>query len=169
MGIAILSAGSVAIMGALFWLTLELHPVDYQQLTPTDTGLAYWATLAYLYLSILVIVAFSLLVATLSTTPMLPLLLGIGFAVVAGSIGASLDFLLYSDMAEDGHREHFGGLLQVASWVIPDLGRLDIRDWTLYGAVPSFKQLLLTLVMACAYIALMLGLAVNRFQAREFT
>ncbi len=168
-GIAILSAGSVAIMGSLFWLTLHLHPADYQQLTPTDTGLAYWVTLAYLYLSILVIVAFSLLVATLSTTPMLPLLLGIGFAVVASSIGTTLDFLLYSELAEEAQRETLGSFLQAASWVIPDLGRLDIRDWTLYGARPGASQLLFPLIMAAGYMAIMLGLAVNRFQSREFS
>ncbi len=169
LGIAILSAGSVAIMGLLFWLSLHYQPVDYEQLTPPNTGLAYWATLAYLYLSILVVVAFALLVATLSTTPMLPLLLGIGFAVVASSIGATLDFLLYSELAEEGQRETLGSFLKTASWIIPDLSRLDIRDWTLYGAKPGASQLVLPLIMASAYIAIMLGLAVNRFQSREFT
>jgi ABC-type transport system involved in multi-copper enzyme maturation permease subunit len=131
--------------------------------------MAYWATCAYLYLTILVVIAFAVLVATLSTTPMLPLLLGIGFAVVASSIGATLDFLLYSDLAEEAQRQHLSGILQVASFAIPDLSRLDIRDWALYGAEPDRHQLLLPLVMALAYIAFMLGLAINRFQAREFT
>jgi ABC-type transport system involved in multi-copper enzyme maturation permease subunit len=168
-GIALLSAGSVAIMAAILWLTLQYKMVDYQQLTPIDTGMAYWATCLYLYISILVVAAFALLVATLSTTPMLPLLLGMGFAVVASSIGATLDFLLYSELAEEGQRESLSGLLQTASWIFPDLSRLDIRDWTLYGAQPDARQLLLPLVMAFAYIAVMLGLAVNRFQAREFS
>ncbi len=168
-GIALLSAGSVAIMATILWLTLQFKVGNYQQLTPIDTGMAYWATCLYLYISILVVTAFALLVATLSTTPMLPLLLGIGFAVVASSIGATLDFLLYSDLAEEGQRESLSGLLQSASWIFPDLSRLDIRDWTLYGAQPDARQLLLPLVMAFAYIAVMLGLAVNRFQAREFT
>jgi ABC-type transport system involved in multi-copper enzyme maturation permease subunit len=167
-GIALLSAGSVAIMGTLLWCTLLINPADYSQVTPIDTGLAYWATCLYLYLSILVVTAFALLIATLSTTPMLPLLLGIGFAVVASSIGATLDFLLYSELAEEAQREHLSGLLQAASWAIPDLSRLDIRDWTLYGARPDAQQLLYPLVMAFAYISIMLGLAVNRFQAREF-
>jgi ABC-type transport system involved in multi-copper enzyme maturation permease subunit len=168
-GIALLSAGSVAIMATILWVTLQFKMVDYNQMTPIDTGLAYWATCFYLYISILVVAAFALLVATLSTTPMLPLLLGAGFAVVASSIGATLDFLLYSDLAEEAQRESLSGVLQAASWVFPDLSRLDIRDWTLYGAAPDARQLLLPLVMAFAYIAVMLGLAVNRFQAREFT
>lgn len=168
-GIALLSAGSVTVMGTLLWCTLQFNPVDYQQVTPVDTGLAYWATCAYLYLTIMVVAAFALLVATISTTPMLPLLLGIGFAVVASSIGATLDFLLYSELAEDAQRESLSGLLQTASWIFPDLSRLDIRDWALYGAQPDARQLLLPLGMACSYIAVMLGLAVNRFQAREFT
>ena len=100
---------------------------------------------------------------------MLPLLLGIGFAVVASSIGTTLDFLLYSELADEAQRETLGSFLQVASWVAPDLGRLDIRDWTLYGAKPGVNQLLLPLIMAAGYIAIMLGLAVNRFQSREFT
>lgn len=168
-GIALLCAGAVLIMGALLWVTVHFNPVDYEQLTPVDTGLAYWATCAYLYLMIMVVVAFAVLVATLSTTPMLPLLLGIGFAIVASSIGASLDFLLYSTLAEEGHRENLGGMLQIASYAIPDLGRLDIRDWALYGAAPDAKQLLYPALMAFAYMAAMLGLAINRFQAREFT
>lgn len=167
-GVAILTGGAVLVMAALLWITVRFHPVAYQQLTPVDSGLAFWATCAYLYLSIMVVVAFAVLVATLSTTPMLPLLLGLGFAVVASSIGATLDFLLYSDLAEEAQRKQLGGVLQIASFVIPDLSRLDIRDWTLYGARPDNAQLLLPLVMAGAYITIMLGLAINRFQAREF-
>lgn len=167
-GIAFLSAGAVLIMGALLWLTVYFNPLEYKQLTPVDTGIAYWATCAYLYLAIMVVVAFAVLVATLSTTPMLPLMLGLGFAVVASSIGVSLDFLLYSDLAEERHRTYLGGMLELASYAIPDLSRLDIRDWTLYGVIPDAKQLLLPVLMAFAYIAAMLGLAINRFQAREF-
>lgn len=168
-GIALLSAAAVAIMGTLMWITVRFNPVQYAQSTPLDIGLAYLATCAYLYLAILVIAAFAVLVATLSTTPMLPILLGLGFAVVASSIGATLDFLMYSDMAEPGQRENLSGLLQSASYIIPDLSRLDIRDWALYGAQPDSQQLLLPPLMALAYIIVMLGLAVNRFQAREFT
>lgn len=168
-GIALLIAGAVLVMGALLWMTVHFNPVDYHQVTPVDTGLAYWASCAYLYLAILVVTAFAVLVVTLSTTPMLPLLLGIGFAVIASSIGATLDFLLYSDLAEAGHREQLSGLLRGASYVVPDLSRLDIRDWTLYGVEPDTGRLLLPVVMAGSYIAVMLGLAINRFQAREFT
>lgn len=169
LGIALLTGGAVLVMAGLLWVTVRFHPVAYQQITPVASGLAFWATCAYLYLSIMAVVAFSVLVATLSTTPMLPLLLGLGFAVVASSIGATLDFLLYSDLAEEAHSEQLGGVLQFASFAIPDLSRLDIRDWTLYGVVPDTKQLLYPVLMAFAYIAVMLGLAINRFQAREFT
>lgn len=168
LGVAALTGGAVLIMGVLLWLTVRFHPVAYQQITLVDIGLAFWASCAYLYLSIMVVVAFAVLVATLSTTPMLPLLLGLGFAVVASSIGATLDFLLYSDLAEEAQREHLGGALQIASFAIPDLSRLDIRDWALYSARPDNAQLLLPVIMASAYISIMLGLAINRFQAREF-
>lgn len=168
-GIAILTAGATLVMGAMLWVTVYFNPVDYQQLTPIDPGLPYWMTCAYLYITTLVVVAFAILIATLSTTPMLPLLLGLGFAVVASAIGATLDYLMYSDFAEDDQRESLGGMLQFAMYLIPDLSRLDIRDWALYGAAPDARQLLLPLAMAAAYIAVMLGLAINRFQTREFS
>lgn len=168
-GIAILTAGAVLVMGFLLWLTVRLQPVEYMQVTPVASGLPYWVTCVFLYVTIMVVVAFAMMVATLSTTPMLPVLLGLGFAVVASSIGATLDFLLYSDAAEASQREQLGGVLQVASVALPDLSRLDIRDWTLYGARPDTSQLLYPLLMAAGYIALMLGLAINRFQAREFS
>jgi Cu-processing system permease protein len=168
-GIAVLCALALAMMSSMLWLAVTFSPVDYQQLTPVHTGLAYFSTCFYLFVSVLVVVAFATVVAVLSTTPLLPLLLGIGFAILASSIGVTLDFVQMNEWAEGGQSQQLESTLQWASYMVPDLGRLDIRAWTLYGSAPSTSHLVLSLLMAGGYISVMLGIGVNRFQARQFS
>ncbi|HKL78639.1 MAG TPA: hypothetical protein VJ985_09820, partial [Gammaproteobacteria bacterium] len=64
-----------------------------------------------------------------------------------------------------------GGLspvLEALLWLLPDLSRLDLREGILYGQWPDPSVLALSALNAIGYIALLLGLAVWRFNRREF-
>jgi Cu-processing system permease protein len=54
-------------------------------------------------------------------------------------------------------------------WIIPDLSRLDWRDWTLYNLPPEAVALGWSVVMALGYAMLLLALAVIAFGRREFS
>ena len=168
-GIALLSAIAIAINGILLWIMLEIGPSDHPQATPVALGLPYWASLAYQYLGVLVVAAFATVIATLSTTPLLPLVLGLAFAICATALGPTYDYLQTSVYADTQQQAQLSPVLGYALWVLPDLSRLDIRVWALYGKAPEPSTLLAAAAMAGGYIALALGLAVNRFQRREFS
>lgn len=169
LGIALLCALAVLIVGSLLWLLLFIGPSDYNQTTPVDLGMAYWVTLLYQYLGVLVVVAFAVLISTISTTPMLPLVTGVAFAIACSAIGPTYDYLMTSDYADLEQQASLSPLLDSALWVLPDLSRLDIRIWALYGESPSRLILLAGPGMAVGYITILLSLAINRFQRREFT
>jgi len=66
-------------------------------------------------------------------------------------------------------REDLGGSLTALQWALPDLSRLDIRAGLLYGQWPPASDLLAGATMALGYTALLLGLAIWRFNTREFS
>ena len=168
-GITLLSGAAIAIMGIIVLLLVIFGPIDYPGATPVNLGVPYLCTLLYLWLSIMTVSAFALMIATLSTVPMLPLLLGGGFAIVASSIGPTVDYLLLAETADYEHRQILGPVLDKVLWLLPDLSRLDIRDWALYGARPDTDVLVAGLIMPVGYIMILLAIAINRFDARDFT
>jgi ABC-type transport system involved in multi-copper enzyme maturation permease subunit len=169
LGIAVLAALAVLIVGSLLWLLIRVGPSEYQQATPVSLGAAYWTTLFFQYLGVMVIAAFAVLIATLSTTPMLPLVLGLAFALAATALGPTYDYLQTSVYADESQRTQLSPVIGYLMWGLPDLSRLDIRVWPLYDKVPAPATLVAGLATALGYIALSLGLAVNRFQRREFS
>jgi ABC-type transport system involved in multi-copper enzyme maturation permease subunit len=62
----------------------------------------------------------------------------------------------------------FGPVIRVIYRLLPDLSRLDWRDWTLYNLAPDGAGLTWSLLMAGGYILLLLAIAVLAFQRREF-
>jgi ABC-type transport system involved in multi-copper enzyme maturation permease subunit len=169
LGIALLAACAVVIIGSLLWLLLWIGPSDHPQGTPVQLGWPYWASLLYLYLGVLVVAAFAVMIATLSTTPMLPMVLGVAFAIAATAIGPTYDYLQTSQYAEAEYQEELSKSLEYALWLLPDISRLDIRSWPLYGKMPDGAALWAGVATAAGYIALTLGIGVARFQRREFS
>jgi Cu-processing system permease protein len=166
--VLVLITGAVLLMSVLLWIAIAFNPVAYEQVHPVDTGLAYWSSFAYMTVDLWVVAAFTLLISTQSTTPMLPLLLGIAFAIATHAIGPTADFLRFSPTAEVSQQETLGPVLETALLVLPDMDRLDIRNWTLYGIMPTAAELVWPLCMALSYIGLMLAAAMMWFNRRDF-
>lgn len=170
LGMALLLAVATALLGGLLWLTVLGSGRGYQSARDVALGLPYWMTLIGLYWDVLVVLAFALCLASLSTVLVLPLALGAVFAVVSRSLGAVTDFVLVRQA--DGDSEmvaQFGPVIQVIHKFLPDLSRLDWRDWTLYNLAPDTAGLAWSLAMAFSYIGILLSIAVLVFQRREFS
>jgi ABC-type transport system involved in multi-copper enzyme maturation permease subunit len=168
LGVAALSAialaGFAALLAGLAWATgLDQGPAN-----PVQGGLALVPLLVYLWLELLVITAFAWLIAALSTTPFLPFLLGLAFAWVGRSLAPVLGYL---SAARGGTmtdiRDQLGPALEALLWLLPDLSRLDLRAGVLYGQWPDAVTLSLATANALGYAALLLGLAIWRFNHRE--
>lgn len=166
--VAILGGISLVFIGAVFRILLYLFGSDYAQLRPPALGWNYWMVLLGMWLDLLVVAAFALLLATLSTTPFLPFLLGLAFALAARGMGPTIDYLR-GERSDPLHERLFSPLLEHAYVWLPDLSRLDWRVLSLYDLPPEPVAMSLAALNALAYIVALTALAMVIFQRRNFT
>ena len=167
LGVLGLIALAALLLGMLLWLVVLMLGKGYAQGFPVVLGAPFWLTVAGLWADAAVVTAFALWVASFSTVPMLPLALGLVFAVGGKSLGAVAEYLA---KGADGDLElmRFAPIIDAIQWVLPDLSRLDWRNWPMYGLAPDGQAAGLGLIMAAGYAALLLTLAVMTFTRRDF-
>lgn len=170
--LAVAGLAAIAVIGlALFTLAawwLVAHS-GYAQAAPVQLqGAALPLTLSLIWLDLLAIGAFALLIAALSTTPMLAFFVGMAFAVSARSLGPILAYLVSDDSGAQKLAATYQPLLNAIHWVIPDLSRLDIRSAPLYGIWPETGAMLWAGAHVALYSVIALILAMLFFQRREF-
>lgn len=167
LGVLGLVALATLLLGLLLWVVVLATSRAYEQGFAVQIGLPYWLTVAGLWLDAAVVGAFALWIATFSTVPMLPLALGLAFAVGGKSLGAVAEYLA---RGADGDPAlmRFAPIIDAIQWILPDLSRIDWRAWPMYGLAPDGQAMALGVVMATSYILLMLALAVIQFSRREF-
>jgi ABC-type transport system involved in multi-copper enzyme maturation permease subunit len=169
-GIAVLLALTALIISLLLWLAVSLSGSDYPAARQVALGWPYLLTVFGLYVDALVVTAFALCLATLSTVMMLPLAVGGIFAIAGKSLGAVIDFLLVRQGDGDGEIvSRFGPVIEVLRWVLPDLSRLDWRDWPLYQLPPTGGAIMWALLMALSFAMLFLWVGIGVFRRREFS
>ena len=167
LGVLGLIALAAALLGMLLWAVVLTLGKGYAQGFPPVLGLPFWLTVAGLWLDAAVVTAFALWVATFSTVPMLPLALGLAFAVGGKSLGAVAEYMA---KGADGDPAllRMAPIIDAIQWVLPDLSRLDWRNWPMYGLAPDGQAVGLSLVLATSYSTLLITLAVMTFTRRDF-
>lgn len=167
--LAVAGLAALAVIGlglfslAAWWLIAHS---GYHQASPVYLqGMAM--VLSLIWLDLLTIGAFTLLIAALSTTPMLAFFVGMAFAVSARSLGPILAYLA-SDEAATKLTVTYQPLLNAIHWIVPDLSRLDVRSAVLYGIWPDISTAFWSSVHVILYIVITLALAILFFQRREF-
>lgn len=167
--LVLLGAMSTALLGGLLLLVMLIFGSDYQQFTPPALDGRYALALVGIWLDLLVVSAFAVLLCCLSTTPFLPFLLGLAFALAARGLGPTFDYLRHAASADPAQVRWFGPVLEYSYLWLPDLSRLDWRAMTLYGLPVDVGALGFAVLMASAYVVLMLAVALLVFQRRNFT
>lgn len=167
LGVLGLIALAAVLLAMLLWVVVLSLGKGYTQGFAIAPGIPYWSTVAGLWVDAAVVTAFALWVATFSTVPMLPLALGLAFAVGGKSLGAVAEYLA---KGAEGDLElmRLAPIIDAIQWVLPDLSRLDWRNWPMYGLAPDGQAVGLSLVLAASYAALLLTLAVMTFMRRDF-
>lgn len=166
-GILALLALAALLLGLLLWLVGLQAGLGYEQ--TASLGLPFWATLFGVWVDVAVVTAFGVLIASLSTVPVLPLALGGAFAIAAKALGEARAYILSGADGQADLVARFAPLLDTIHWLLPDLSRLDWRTWALYGTAPEGAAAGWSLVMAAGYAGVLLVLAVHLFGRREFT
>lgn len=167
LGILSLLVLAATLLGMLLWLVVLNASRGYEQGFPVFLGAPFWLTVFGMWVDAAVVTAFALWIASLSTVPMLPLILGAAFAVGGKSLGAVADYLA---QGADGDKDirRLTPVIDFIEKILPDLSRLDWRAWPMYGVAPESVAFGFTLTVAVSYAVLLLSLAIVSFSRREF-
>ena len=168
-GVLALAGCAITILGILMVIMVSASGGSYIQSSPVYIGGAVSATLLYIFIDVAVVGAFTVLISTISTTPLLPLSLGLAFAFAARGLGTALEYLRDKNSGASDLADSFGPIVNGLQWLIPDLGRLDIRAAPLYGQWPSSQALFLSAAMSFFYIIVALVSATLIFRRRQFS
>jgi Cu-processing system permease protein len=168
-GILGLLALAAALLGLLLWFAVLSVAGFYDQGFRPGLGLPFWWGVFGIWVDAALVASFALWIASLSTVPMLPVALGIAFAIAGKSLGAVIQYLEHGADNDPEFVSRFAPLIETVQWVLPDLSRLDWRAWPMYELYPGGGAIAFGLLMAAGYAMLMLGLAVLVFSRREFS
>jgi ABC-type transport system involved in multi-copper enzyme maturation permease subunit len=166
LGVAGLMVLASVLLGLLLWITVLISGGNYEQGFPVVLGIPYWLTVFGLWLDALVVAAFALWIATLSTVPVLPLALGLAFAVAGKTLGAVVEYMV-KGAEGDAEIMRLAPVVEIIQHVLPDLSRLDWRAWPMYGVAPELQSVVFAILMAASYASLLLTLSTISFSKRE--
>jgi Cu-processing system permease protein len=168
-GVSVLVTCAVMLSALMLVVAVAVSGIEYQQAWPINLGLPYVATWVYFWLDILIVVGFAFLLCSFSETPNLPVLCAIGFSIAMHSMGPILDYLRFSAEAEESHQLLIQPFIENVLYFLPDLDRLDIRVWTLYGQLPPFDLMVFATIAGVAYVAAFISLSIWGLNRREIS
>lgn len=165
----------VLVLGVLLALGLlqigQMHFIGdvYPQATPVALGQPYLVVIAFMALDLLVLTALATLLAVMASTPSFVLVGTFGFMLVARSYSAIVE-LLSRDAGLVSNTEGYRASLGMLSYLLPDLGALDLRMLALYGR-PEFlpADWPWLLLSSLGYVIALLALAVWALQRKRFS
>lgn len=141
----------------------------FSQEFPVLLGFPFWAAVAGIMLDVAVVAAVGTALATVSTVSVLPLVIGLAFAIGAKALGATLDYIAQGADGDTRIVSVFGPAIGIVRWIVPDLSRLDWRNWPMYGLAPGAAEIGWAALAAVAYIAILLTVGIFSFSRREFS
>lgn len=162
----VLSAIAAVVLGLMLTVAVLAAGGGYEQEFSPSLGSPYWWAIIGLLVDAAVVAVFALCVATVSTVYFLPLVLGASFAIAGKALGPTLE---YFAEGSDTKVEHMRPLVEALRWILPDLSRLDWRDWPMYLNIPADGAIVWSLGMAFCYMAMLISVAVIMFRRREFS
>lgn len=170
--VLVMGCGLLLMMGVMLAGLTLYAGLGYEQATPVALGSPYVITLLFIAVDLLVVIAIATLLAISASTPSFVLIGTLGFILIARSYTPIIELLrnnpyVVSQFADPRLYQDSLGLL---AFLLPDLGRLDVRMIALYDQIaflPTNWPLLLGATLA--YVAALLGLATWVLNKREFS
>ncbi len=115
----------------LLLLVVYFISLGYQQATPVSLGEKYWVVVAFGAIDILAVSTIATLLAVVAQSPGFVLIGTIGLTIVGRSYSAVLQLLSGDSLVVDDPEQYSSGLGWL-TYIIPDLGALDVRQIALY-------------------------------------
>lgn len=169
LSVCTLSALAAIVLLLCLEIVVVLAGVHYDQEHPVALGWPLVITMVGLWFDVATVAGFALWIATLSTVQVMPLALGLAFAIAGKALGVTLDYLAGGADGDPELLATYGPLVDTIKWILPDLSRLDWRNWPMYGLAPDKGSALAAVVMALSYTGVLVVLSARRFRRREFS
>lgn len=169
LAVVILTAIAALLLGLCLVLATVPAGGGYSQEVDVRLGLPFLAALIGIVLDVAVVAAVATCISALSTVAVMPLVVGMAFAIGGRALGATIDYLVRGADGDEAMIQAFGPLINAIRWILPDLSRLDWREWPMYGLVPDAVTASYSILMAFSYAAVGLILASWIFARREFS
>ncbi|MGQ5524751.1 ABC transporter permease subunit [Chitinimonas sp. PSY-7] len=167
LGIVALLLVSVLLLGGAIYGMVAISGVGYRQVFNVHFGGDFVFVCLGIGLDAMVISAFSLLLSTLATSSLLPLVAGVGFTFIARGYGTVLALVQDPNGGYADQASFYMPILEFFGYIVPNLGALDFRDSILYS-VPLSSQSWIGIVHASMYVIVLLVIALQIFERREF-
>lgn len=140
----------------------------YSQATPVALDRHYCVSIAFVGVDLLLLAALAFLLSVVASTPSFVLIGTLGFMLVARSFSSIVE-LLSRDASVVGDAESYRTGVGLLSYLLPDLGALDVRMIALYGNMDllpaDWPWLLLS---SLTYTVALLALAIWALQRKRF-
>jgi len=167
--VSALTLGLLLVLAVMLALLVWLIGKGYAQGTPLALDHHYLVTIAFIGLDLLVLTAVATLLAVVASTPSFVLIGTFGFLLVARSFGAIVE-LLTRNTGVVGDAENYRSGIGLLSYLLPDLGALDVRMVALYGKLEFVPADWPWLVFSnLTYTVALLALAVWALQRKRFS
>ncbi len=166
--VALLTLGLLLVLAIALALMTRLIEQGYAQATPVALGFHYFVTISFIGLDLLLLTAVATLLAVVASTPSFVLIGTFGFMLVARTFSAIVE-LLTRNAGVVSDAESYRSGVGLLSYLLPDLGALDVRMITLYGKMELLPADWPWLVLSnLTYTAGLLALAVWALQRKRF-
>jgi Cu-processing system permease protein len=164
----VVSLGTLLVSALIQVGIIQLVKVMYPQSSTVMLGSLYWIVVGFFALDLLVLATLATLLAVIASTPSFVLIGVFGFMLVARSYGAVVD-LLGKNAGLVINEESYRSGLGMLSYVLPDLGALDLRMLALYGRLDFLPLDWYWLLLSGFFYALgLLALATWALQCKRF-
>ena len=167
-GLGLLVLISVIILGLCAAGSVKLVMLNAPNYIPPDFS---WATfliaLIYILLSLLIVTSIALLFTSVTSSSFLAMIM------TAGSyfIGQNVEIVrkMYCRTESGSGNEMFRQIVEIISWIFPNLTIFDLKTTAAYGLPLISSELVWPVVYGISYIGLILIVAILIFQRRELT
>ena len=168
LAVAALTLGLLLAMAILLAILAWSVSQGFAQGTPIALGYHYLVTIVFVGVDLLLLIALACLLAVVASTPSFVLVGTFGFMLVARSFAAIVELLTRNALVV-GDADSYRAGVGLLSYLLPDLGALDVRMVALYGKMnflpADWSWLLLS---SLAYVIALLALGVWALQRKRF-
>lgn len=166
-GLALMVGTSVAFLGIFAAISVKTTMIMAPNFIPPNfSWWIFFLSLCFNYLSLLIVTVLAQFFTSLTTTSYIAFLL----TACTYFIGQNVEILrkMFSDGSDNG-MGIFGGMIEIVTWLFPNLNAFDLKTAAGYGLPLEANSLLWTAIYGISYIVIILTLTVIVFQRRELT